>query len=315
MQGLLLYQFTNRTADLMADPWRKVAHALTYIAGPAVDEWKRRQVRWITQVLVPTPPHADVWDEFQANFEQDWQDVNAQTNAATQLQRLRMQGQDIDTYISTFDTLATKAQYPKDNEAVLNIFKNGLSFELRKEITLSDTRTHNWDDLVTLARNKQSKLTELAPHRPQRGWFRGRGGRPHSNRPFFLTPSNRPGGQQQYRTPSHHPDAMQVDAARGVSEADAQKLRQEGRCFLCKKQGHIKRNCPIQKKQQQGGQRIAKIAEVGEETRNTSPPNTSQTLTTDQVFDFLRSCDAETYGTLQKRWEEAEGGEQGFPQA
>ena len=30
-------------------------------------------------------------------------------------------------------------------------------------------------------------------------------------------------------------------------------------------------------------------------------------VTTEQVFEFLRSCDEGTYGELQKRWEEAEG--------
>ena len=40
MHELKLYQFLNSTAPVMTDPYRKVAHALTFIQGSAVAEWK-----------------------------------------------------------------------------------------------------------------------------------------------------------------------------------------------------------------------------------------------------------------------------------
>ena len=36
---------------------------------------------------------------------------------------------------------------------------------------------------------------------------------------------------------------MDIDAAKTLPE-DKAKLRKEGRCFFCKNQGHISRNCP-----------------------------------------------------------------------
>ena len=68
MQNLRLYQFTNADTHVMQDPYRKVAHALTFVGGPAVDEWKRNQMNWIVNRPIPTPPHVNVWDEFQSNF-------------------------------------------------------------------------------------------------------------------------------------------------------------------------------------------------------------------------------------------------------
>ena len=40
MHELKLYQFLNSTAPVMTDPYRKVTHALTFIQGSAVAEWK-----------------------------------------------------------------------------------------------------------------------------------------------------------------------------------------------------------------------------------------------------------------------------------
>ena len=40
MHELKLYQFLNSNAPLMNDAYRKVAHALTFIQGAAVTEWK-----------------------------------------------------------------------------------------------------------------------------------------------------------------------------------------------------------------------------------------------------------------------------------
>jgi hypothetical protein len=40
MHELKLYQFLNSNAPLINDPYRKVAHALTFVQGAAVAEWK-----------------------------------------------------------------------------------------------------------------------------------------------------------------------------------------------------------------------------------------------------------------------------------
>ena len=100
-------------------------------------------MNWIVNRPIPTPSHVNVWEEFQSNFTQDWQDVNVQTNAATQLSKLKMEGKDIDKYITAFSALARKAHYPLDSDAVQDMFKLGLTFGLHCAVKMSDTRTHN----------------------------------------------------------------------------------------------------------------------------------------------------------------------------
>ena len=77
MHELKLYQFLNANALIMTDPYQKVAHALTFIQGAAVAEWKRSMENWVMRRPIPTPPHVDVWEEFEQDFIQDWDDMNA----------------------------------------------------------------------------------------------------------------------------------------------------------------------------------------------------------------------------------------------
>ena len=62
-----------------------------------------------------------------------------------------MEGKDIDKYITAFSALARKAHYPLDSDAVQDMFKLGLTFGLHCAVKMSDTRTHNWEELTNLA--------------------------------------------------------------------------------------------------------------------------------------------------------------------
>ena len=106
MHNLRLFQFLNETSPIMANPHRKVAHALMYIQGPAVGEWKRTKENWIMGNPIPTPPRLTVWEEFKQDFVQDWTNTNEHYKAAFELDQLRMTGSDIDTYIVRFGELA-----------------------------------------------------------------------------------------------------------------------------------------------------------------------------------------------------------------
>jgi hypothetical protein len=57
----------------------------------------------------------------------------------------------------------------------------------------------------------------------------------------------------------HDDDAMDVDAVRmaPLSEEEKKHLQVENRCFFCKNQGHISRNCQKKKSHQQGGGALA----------------------------------------------------------
>jgi ribosomal protein S10 len=163
MHELKLYQFLNGAAPLMQDPYRKVAHALTFIQGPAVTEWKRSVENWIMRRPIPAPPHLDIWEEFEQDFIQDWDDTNAHYKAAAELDKLKMEGSNIDHYITKFAELARKAQYQENDPAVLEKFKHGLPVRLL-EASMHHDQPRDWEQWKQSTRRRQAILTSIEPH-------------------------------------------------------------------------------------------------------------------------------------------------------
>ena len=68
LHELRLYQFVNATHPIMTNPWQKVAHALTYVNGPNIYEWKRSTENWILSIPPPSTPRKTVYDDFEEEF-------------------------------------------------------------------------------------------------------------------------------------------------------------------------------------------------------------------------------------------------------
>ena len=86
----------------------------------------------------------DVWDKFEQDFIQDWDDTNAHYKAAAELDKLKMEGSNIDHYITKFTELARKVQYHEDDLAVLEKFKHGLPVCLL-EAAMHHDQPANWE--------------------------------------------------------------------------------------------------------------------------------------------------------------------------
>ena len=149
----------------MTNPGQKVAHALTYMEGPEVYEWKRDAEVWILSNPAPSDPQVTVYDNFEFAFIESWTDMNEPYRAAAELDQLQMDGNDIDTYITVFAELARKALYHKDDPAVLEKFKAGLLLELLEPCMHHDD-PWNWEAWTRSMRKRQAILTSIKTHRP-----------------------------------------------------------------------------------------------------------------------------------------------------
>ena len=76
LHELCLYQFVNATHPVMMNPWQKVAHALTYVSGPNIYEWKRSMENWILSIPPPSTPNRTTYDDFEEEFIESWTDTN-----------------------------------------------------------------------------------------------------------------------------------------------------------------------------------------------------------------------------------------------
>ena len=213
----------------MTNPHRKVAHALTYMEGAEVYEWKRDAEVWILSNPAPSDPQMTIYDDFEFAFIESWTDTNEPYRAAAELDQLRMTDIDIDTYITVFAELARKALYHEDDPAVLEKFKAGLSLDLL-ETCMHHDEPRNWDAWTRSARKRQAILTSIKTHRP-------------------IEPSRTPSPMDSHFSvsPLTTPEIpMEIDKMYTIPmrRTTSEEERHRGLCHLCKQHGHIQRHCP-----------------------------------------------------------------------
>ena len=245
---------------------------------------------------IPTPPHVDVWEEFEQDFVQDWDDTNAHYKAAAELDKLKMEGSNIDHYITKFAELARKAQYHEDDPAVLEKFKHGLSVRLL-EASMNHDQPANWEQWKLSTRKQQAILTSIEPHR--QAFFAEK-----KKKPFFSR-NNKGEFNPRRGGPSNAMDTS-ASLSKAVTEADKERYKKEGRCFFCVKktpnrntQGHVSRSCS-KKTNAPPKTTPAKIATIAEDTASV----TSQTITLTQenVLNFLRDLPTDEYQQMAEAW-------------
>ena len=105
----------NATHWVMTNPWQKVAHALTYVSGPNIYEWKQNVENWILSIPAPSAPTRTVYEDFEEGFIESWTDTNEPYRAAADLDKLRMQHDNVDEYITRFAELAREALYHEND--------------------------------------------------------------------------------------------------------------------------------------------------------------------------------------------------------
>ena len=232
----------------MTNPWQKVAHALTYVNGPNIYEWKRSAENWVLSIPAPSAPNKTIYDDFEEEFIESWTDTNEPYRAAADLDKLRMKHDDVDEYITQFAELARKALYHENDPAVLEKFKSGLPLKLLEPCMHHDS-PQNWDAWMKSARVRQAILTSLKTQRTKTTQ--------RSLSPMKMCTPTPPA--------SPPPTSMEIDKmytipARRQSPTPKDDERCKGLCHLCKKHGHIQRHCP--KKRSERPARAANVRTI-----------------------------------------------------
>ena len=115
-------------------------------------------------IPAPSALNRTIYNDFEEEFIESWTDMNKSYQAAADLDKLQMQHDNIDEYITRFAELACKALYHEDDAAVLAKFKSGLPLGLLEPCVHHDD-PQNWQAWTRSVRAHQAILTSLKAHR------------------------------------------------------------------------------------------------------------------------------------------------------
>ena len=274
------YKLNNRNHPAMTLPFDCVLMALSYIRGPLVDDWVDAQETHLTTrtdtTQTPHVPETDpvLWTEFATAFKDAWKDTSKKQNAHDQLRKLVMKGWDIDTYIVTFERLALAANWALPAEGTIMQFRQGLNRMIHSRTLDRDKIPDTYDEWKAAARTEVARVKE----KYSQGLIGPRQNtQPHPPRDY--TSQNR---LPQTSSNSQHVP-MEVDTAttqfKKLTPEERSQLAKEGRCFRCRLQGHMARDCP--KNAQPAKAREATTPSTPEaetpDTADTTPPVTPPT--------------------------------------
>ena len=250
-----LWKLCNMRNEGMANPFARVALALSYIKGPNVDDWVAQQIDEVywkvhgdpTRNPPLQPTHRDdderLWTEFVGDFTDAFGDTAEAERAYGDLQKLELRGNRVDDYIATFEKLLRRAGWDRDAHGSVEMFKGRLPRKLVYVILQRDQVPHTINEWQRALRNEIQRREMIDATLGARTESH-----PFSRNKFLGKTKEGPRRWQR------DPDAMDVDAAimgtdtkKGdgkLSENEKKKRQAEGRCFTCGRQGHMSRACP-----------------------------------------------------------------------
>ena len=242
------YKMVNCTHDSMTKAYDRVLTALTYIRGPMINDWVNTQENnLVTRTDTTCPNHVRednevLWAKFKMAFHDAWTDTSKKQNAYDQLMKLTMVGWDIDTYITTFERLALTAGWALNAEGTIVRFREGLSKGIHSKALDRDKIPRTMDEWKAAARTEVARAKEK-----YNAGLTNTQCCNQQNRPYNTTQSQHQVPAATNPNPNIVP--MDVDATtttnfKKLTPEERAQLAKEGRCFRCRLQGHVARNCP-----------------------------------------------------------------------
>jgi hypothetical protein len=236
---------TNEDNSAMKTAYRRCTFFLGLLQGPKVEDWVVDQAKELrSKVARRSDPIAKddevLWEDLKQAFENNYAHTGRMEEARADLVKLKMDGDHIDDYIAAFENLLSRGEIPRTEVGAIEKFKDGLKYGVLSTILKRDTWPTTIDEWEEAARREVRRFRVIKESLKRKGEPFG-APRQRWNDSFQSTLK---------RNKKSDVVPMEIDAAstkkaegRKWSDKD-EKLKKEGRCFKCQKQGHMKRDCP-----------------------------------------------------------------------
>jgi Retrotransposon gag protein len=256
LQAFGLYRAINHRHITMREPYNRIMMMLSYMKGPKIDDWVREKATLLETAVsngMANPNDEHVWNTFIEEFTDTFTDTTRREQATLDLINIQMKGEDLDMYISTFHHLRERAGWEQDVQGTMLMFWRGLKCPLATAIV---ERTHPrpqtlqaWYQVarahhMVYAENKAMFANLFLRNDTCNKWEQALKGKGKSWRQnddamdvdTVGTTGSSGGGTQQWQG--------QYNWAAFLTNEEQKMLLKERRCFNCRMQGHMSKQCP-----------------------------------------------------------------------
>ena len=270
------FKMVNRNHDAMKVPYNRVLTALTYIQGPLINDWVDQQEKKLERQIDTSQTNwvletnEVLWAEFEAAFLAAWTDTSKKQNAYDQLMRLTMNGWDVDTYIATFDRLTLAAGWDQSSEGTIAKFREGLSKGVHSKALDRDHIPRTIKEWKATARTEVARAKE----KYNAGLTRNQRRNPPKAGVYSQTQTrSQSNSNNSSVVPMEVDNVMRQTNFKKLTPEERAQLTKEGRCFRCRLQGHMARDCPKNANRNTN----SNARETTTETKNSDPPSNTPT--------------------------------------
>ena len=268
-----IYRGINRFTPQIVNPFSRVLMFLFFIKGDKVQEWTQEQLRWAMDYVsqaVGNDNHEYLWTTVSNAFFWAFTNITCTVDTQTDIKTLKMKGENgLDNYISTFEWLVCLGGYNLADRAVINMFVEGLPASLAINVA-------RFNDPDTF----QDWKWGAVQHHTKYMWFKSKFHK-GQNKPW-PTPNQwkkafQKKGDDAMDTTPGWVKAHAANTRPPLTDDECEKLRKEGQCFRCKKQGHLSCYCPDKLSQARGNPEEEESKEETIQATSSKAPAPKQT--------------------------------------
>ncbi|RXW12035.1 hypothetical protein EST38_g13822 [Candolleomyces aberdarensis] len=203
---------------------KKIGYILSYMTKGEAELWRNQ---WTREKTTTTGTNYGTFATFCTDLEKAFAEVYDEPVARVKLFQLKQKGMSAIDYTTRFKLLAAQGNLKTsgvagatDDILLRDIYKAGLNKPLRDQVENEQNAPDTLADWIirAIARDQQWRLNNVK------------------------TISLTPGTKTEVRKISLPRNPTTTIAK--LTDAERERLRREGRCFFCREQGHMSRDCP-----------------------------------------------------------------------
>lgn len=208
--------YFSLNSDIYDTDLKKIGFALSFMNDGIAASWAAGIIK---EGQASSPVSYGTWSDFIAKINTSFLPINSSADAVTKLKDLKQGSGSVDDYIAKFRTIVGLTDF-KDTAFLIDKFLDGLNDGLQSRVLGNTTEMKTLEDYYGVA----ARLDALYHYK---NTF-------HSSRP-----------KNNFRRNIRQVATNDSDVAiQKLTPAERDKLRREGKCFRCRKAGHMSRECP-----------------------------------------------------------------------